>query len=30
MISVVKTAIIYGTVIICLWIMMRGGKDGRQ
>ena len=29
MISVVKTANICGTVIICLWIMMRGGKDGR-
>ncbi len=30
MISVVKTAIICGTIIICLWIMIRGGKDGRQ
>ena len=30
MISVVKTAIICGTVIICLWIMIYGGKDGIQ
>lgn len=30
MISVLKTAIICGTIIICMWILMHSGKGGKQ
>lgn len=30
MISVIKTAMICATVVVCLYLLLNGGKDGKQ